>query len=67
MPRPVLLVVDDDDTARDHLERDLDRRYGDRYRIVGMPSGGAALDRLRRLARTTSRPHCWSRTSGWWT
>jgi thioredoxin reductase (NADPH) len=50
MPKPVILVVDDDETARYRLERDLDHRYGERYRIVGVPTGRAALDRLSRLA-----------------
>ena len=49
MSKPVVLVIDDDEAARYQLERDLDRRYGDRYRIVGVPTGRAALDRLRRL------------------
>ena len=50
MARPVVLVVDDDESARYHLERDLERRYGKRYRIVGVSSGSAAVDRLRHLA-----------------
>jgi thioredoxin reductase (NADPH) len=50
MSKPVVLIVDDDEAARYQLERDLDRRYGDGYRIVGVPTGRAALDRLRRLA-----------------
>jgi thioredoxin reductase (NADPH) len=50
MFKPVILIVDDDETGRYTLERDLDRRYGHRYRIMGVPTGRAALDRLNRLA-----------------
>jgi thioredoxin reductase (NADPH) len=49
MSKPVILIVDDDETGRDTLERD-HRRYGHRYRIMGVPTGRAALDRLHRLA-----------------
>ena len=49
MPRPVLLVVDADEEARQVMERDLDQRYGARYRILGVTSGHGALEALRRL------------------
>ena len=49
MPRPVLLVVDADEEARQVMERDLDQRYGARYRVLGVTSGHGALEALRRL------------------
>jgi thioredoxin reductase (NADPH) len=49
MPRPVLLVVDADEEARQLMERDLDQRYGGRYRVLGVTSGHGALEALRRL------------------
>jgi thioredoxin reductase (NADPH) len=45
----VLLTVDDDPAVARAIERDLRRRYGERYRVVRAESGDAALDVLRRL------------------
>ena len=47
--RPLILVVDDEEAARERIVRALERRYGDDYRIVAHRSSAAALDDLRRL------------------
>jgi CheY-like chemotaxis protein len=47
MVKPILLVVDDDREALRLIERDLRRKYGERYRVVGARSGREALDKLR--------------------
>ena len=44
MANPVILAVDDDADVLSAIERDLRRRYGDRYRILTAPSGAAALE-----------------------
>ncbi|MBI3965850.1 MAG: response regulator, partial [Chloroflexi bacterium] len=49
MAKPVVLTVDDDPDVLRAVERDLRRRYGDRYRIVRADSGKAALDALGKL------------------
>ena len=49
--KPVLLVVDDDAEARRLLVRDLERAYGERYRVLGAASGREALERLAQLKR----------------
>lgn len=49
MGRPVILAVDDDAEVLRAVERDLRRRYSDRYRILTAPSGAAALELLARL------------------
>ena len=51
MPRPVLLAVDDDPDVLRAVERDLRKRYSDRYRVMSADSGPSALDILNRLAR----------------
>jgi thioredoxin reductase (NADPH) len=51
MPRPVLLAVDDDPDVLRAVERDLRKRYSDRYRVMSADSGPGALDILGRLAR----------------
>ncbi len=50
MPRPTLLAVDDDSDVLRAVERDLRKRYSDRYRVMSANSGAAALDILTRLA-----------------
>jgi len=47
--KPVLLTVDDDPAVSRAIERDLRRRYGERFRILRAESGDQALDLLRRL------------------
>ncbi len=49
MPKPVILVVDDEPEVLRAIERDLRRRYGQEYRIVRADSGSAALEALRQL------------------
>jgi thioredoxin reductase (NADPH) len=49
MQKPVILTVDDDPEVLRAIERDLKRRYEERYRVLRAESGRAALDLLRRL------------------
>ena len=49
MRKPVILTVDDDPDVLRAIERDLKKRYEDRYRVLRADSGPAALDLLRRL------------------
>src|SRR5580658_6690031 len=49
MPKPAILTVDDDGDVLRAIERDLRRKYADKYRILRADSGPAALDLLRRL------------------
>ena len=51
MPNPVLLTVDDDPEVLRAVERDLRRRYADRYRIVRADSGASALQSLQTLKK----------------
>ena len=51
VPKPVVMLVDDDVAGRHLVERDLQRRYGERYRSVGAGSGRDALETLQRLTR----------------
>src|SRR3712207_6026071 len=47
--KPVILTVDDDPAVSRAIERDLRRRYAERFRVVRAESGEQALDVLRRL------------------
>jgi len=49
MPRPVLVVVDDEDASLQALARELESRYGAHYRVVSGSSAEAALARLAEL------------------
>ena len=49
MAKPVIWTVDDDPDVLRAVERDLRRRYGDRYRVISADSGPSALDATRRL------------------
>lgn len=49
MRKPVLLTVDDDAEVLRAVERDLRRRYADRYRVMRAGSGQAALSALQGL------------------
>jgi thioredoxin reductase (NADPH) len=49
MRSPVIVTVDDDPDVLHAIERDLKRRYAERYRVLRADSGRAALDLLRRL------------------
>jgi thioredoxin reductase (NADPH) len=53
--RPVLLAVDDDPDVLRAVDRDLRRRYADRYRVLRAGSGQEGLDTLRE-ARTRNLP-----------
>lgn len=47
--KPVILTVDDDPDVLRAIERDLKKRYEERYRVVRADSGRVALDLLRRM------------------
>jgi len=49
MAKPTMLAVDDDRVVLSAVERDLRRKYGKDYRILGADSGAAALDALNQL------------------
>jgi thioredoxin reductase (NADPH) len=51
MAKPVLLTVDDDAEVLRAVDRDLRRRYAERYRVLRADSGAAALEALRGLKR----------------
>src|SRR5215813_7405452 len=51
MPRPVMLAVDDDPDVLRAVERDLRKRYSDRYRVLSADSGRSALNILERLSQ----------------
>lgn len=43
-PRPVIVVVDDDELSQERLERTLSGRYGQSYRVLAERSASAALE-----------------------
>jgi thioredoxin reductase (NADPH) len=49
MPKPVIWTVDDDPDVLRAVERDLRRKYGDRYRVISADSGSSALDATKQL------------------
>src|SRR5215216_3279361 len=49
MHRPTIMTVDDDREVLRAIERDLRRRYAERYRVLKADSGQAALEALREL------------------
>ena len=49
MAKPAILSVDDDPDVLRAIERDLRRRYSDRYRVLAADSARAGLDLLRRV------------------
>src|SRR5437870_9130620 len=51
MPKPVLLTVDDDPEVLRAVERDLRKRYADRYRVVRADSGITAVQTGQTLRR----------------
>src|SRR5438477_1109946 len=51
MPKPVLLTVDDDPEVLRAVERDLRKKYADRYRVVRADSGASALQSVQTLKR----------------
>jgi thioredoxin reductase (NADPH) len=49
MPKPIILIVDDEPQVLNAVERDLRRHYGGDYRIVKAASGIEALEAARQL------------------
>jgi thioredoxin reductase (NADPH) len=49
MAKPVLLTIDDNPDVLRAVERDLRRKYGERYRVLRADSGSTALEALRQL------------------
>jgi thioredoxin reductase (NADPH) len=49
MPKPVIWTVDDDPDVLRAVERDLRRKYGDRYRVISADSGASALESTKQL------------------
>src|SRR5215468_5217876 len=49
MAKPVLVVVDDEDTSLQALIRELESRYGGHYQVVSGTSAEVALARLAQL------------------
>ena len=59
-PRPTILTVDDDREVLRAIERDLRRRYAERYRVLKADSGQSALAALRELkVRNDAVASCW--------
>ena len=50
MPRPIFMLVADDEPRREALHRDLSRRYEADYEVISVASSGAALARLAAAA-----------------
>lgn len=46
---PTILIVDDDESVLSAVSRDLQPRYGERYRTLRADSGASALQTLKRL------------------
>src|SRR3989441_3328663 len=51
MAKPVIITVDDDAEVLRAVERDLRRRYAERYRVLRADSGASALEALGGLQR----------------
>jgi thioredoxin reductase (NADPH) len=49
MAKPVIWTVDDDPDVLRAVERDLRRKYGDRYKVISADSGASALDAVKQL------------------
>lgn len=49
MAKPAIFTIDDDPPVLRAVERDLRKRYADRYRILRAESGSAALEMVREL------------------
>jgi thioredoxin reductase (NADPH) len=49
MAKPVILTIDDDPEVLKSIERDLRKKYGDRYRVLSASSGPAALELLKKI------------------
>lgn len=55
MANPVLLIVDDNADLLNQLQRDLERQYGEQYRVLTASSGNAALTTLQQLKEKNDR------------
>jgi len=55
MANPILLIVDDNVDLLKQLQRDLERRYGEQYRVITASSGRAALTTLQQLKNKNDR------------
>jgi thioredoxin reductase (NADPH) len=51
MAKPVIITVDDDVEVLCAVERDLRRKYAERYRVMRADSGTGALEALKGLKR----------------
>ena len=49
MPSPAIISVDDEPEVLRAVERDLRRKYGKDYRVLGTNTGSAAVDLLHQL------------------
>jgi thioredoxin reductase (NADPH) len=49
MPSPAILTIDDEPEVLRAVERDLRRKYGKDYRILGADSGASAIELLKQL------------------
>ena len=56
MAQPVLFVLDDNAGVVRALRDDLDRRFGEDFRVIGESSPAAGLATLRGLARSGDSP-----------
>ena len=54
MANPALIAVDDDVNVLAAVERDLRKRYADRYRVLRADSGAAALELLAQLEKRST-------------
>ena len=55
MGKPVLLIVDNNPDLLKQIQRDLERRYGRRYRVITASSGEEALATLHQLRKDRQR------------
>ena len=49
MVKRALFVVDDDEDTLHQMQRDLEHKYGKKYRVLSASSGGEAVKKLRQL------------------
>src|SRR5580658_9840597 len=49
MAKPVIWTIDDDPDVLRAVERDLRRKYGDRYKVISADSGSSALEGVKQL------------------
>ena len=49
MAKPVLFVVDNDENSLQQMQRDLQHKYGKKYRVLSASSGREAVKKQRQL------------------